>query len=221
MSSARRSQTEEMRELLPWYATGALSPQEAKHVEGALAQDPELARDFELIREEMAQTIHRNELLGAPSAQAFERLMASIDSEPRISRASAQNPISWLAEFLSRFSARNLSWAATAAAVVLVIQAGLIAELVSSNRNIEGSDSVRGVDVIGGTYVLIRFNSSATVSEITQFLESNRLALVAGPVSAATFRVKVSDSRLSKSDVEQRARTLQQSPIVASVIPTD
>jgi anti-sigma-K factor RskA len=220
MSPAKRSQREEMRELLPWYATGVLSQQEAKPIEQALAEDPELARDFELIREEMAQTINRNELLGLPSAQAFERLMTSIDSEPRSSRASVRSPISRIAEFLSRFSARNLSWAATAAAVVLVVQAGLIAELVSSNRS-ENGDLVRGVEVVGGSYALIRFQDNATASEISQFLQSNRLTVVAGPVRAATFRVRVADTRLSKTDLDQRIRTLQQSPIIASVTPSD
>src|SRR5262245_22277048 len=35
-----------------------------------------------LLREELAETIHRNEALGAPSPRAMEKLFAAIDAEP-------------------------------------------------------------------------------------------------------------------------------------------
>jgi anti-sigma factor RsiW len=219
MSAAKRSHIEELQELLPWYATGALSRQEAKRIEQALSDDSELAHHFGLIGEEMAETIQVNEALGAPSAHAFERLMVSIDSEPRTSRAPSHDPLSRIAEFLSGLSARNLSWAASAAAVILVVQAGVIAELVNSNRGSESTTSVRGVDLSSGSEVQIRFVSSATASEILGFLQANHLTIVLGPSSDATFRVKA--RQVSKSDLDQLVRTLQQSPVVASVLPAD
>ncbi len=218
MSPPKSSQIEAIRELLPWYATGALGRQKTKAVEQALTEEPELAYHFELIREEMAETIHCNELLGAPSAQAFERLITSLDSEPRVSRRLSRNPISRIAEVLSGFSARSLSWAASAATVVLVIQAGVIAKLVSTNYSDERVSSVRGVDLTGGTYVLIHFKASATASEITRFLEANRLSVVDGPIGAAAFRVKLADTQLPKSELDQRVRSLQQASIIAGVL---
>ncbi len=219
MSAPQRSQTEAIRELLPWYATGALSRQDARAVELALTEDPELARHFDLIREEMAETIHRNELLGAPSARVFERLMTSIDSEPRVKKVAFHNPIAGIGEFLSGFSMRSLSWVATATAVLVVIQAGVIAELVSGGA--ENPISVRGIDLSRGSYVLIRFNGSATANEITRFLEANRLTVVSGPTSAATFQVKVADTQLSKNELDQRIRALQQASVVAAVMPVE
>ncbi len=53
-----------------------------QRVETALATDPELARRYELVREELAQTIHLNETLGAPSPRAMQALFAKIDAEP-------------------------------------------------------------------------------------------------------------------------------------------
>ena len=50
--------------------------------------DPELARRFEAVREELGETIHLNETLGAPSARAMETLFAKIDAEPKRAAAS-------------------------------------------------------------------------------------------------------------------------------------
>ena len=67
--------------LLPWHATGALSTRDADRVEQALAGDRELARRYELVRQELAETVRLNEALGAPSARAMEKLFAAINAE--------------------------------------------------------------------------------------------------------------------------------------------
>ena len=73
---------QEIEALLPWYAAGTLSRRDANRVEQALAGDRELARQYELIRQELVETIHLNETLGAPSTRAIERLFAAIDAVP-------------------------------------------------------------------------------------------------------------------------------------------
>ena len=75
----------EIEALLPWDAAGTLSPRDADRVEQALAGDRKLARQYDLVREELIETIHLNETLGAPSARAMERLFAAIDLGGRIS----------------------------------------------------------------------------------------------------------------------------------------
>ena len=64
----------EIEELLPWHATGTLSRRDAGRVEEALAGDRELARRYELVRQELAVTTHLNETLGAPSPRAIEKI---------------------------------------------------------------------------------------------------------------------------------------------------
>ena len=71
----------EIEALLPWHAAGTLSRCDADRVEQALADDPELAPHYDLVRQELAETIHLNERLGAPSACAMEKLFAAIDAE--------------------------------------------------------------------------------------------------------------------------------------------
>jgi hypothetical protein len=71
----------EIESMLPWHAAGTLDRCDAECVERALAEDSELARRYQLVREELAETIRVNEMLGAPSARAMEKLFAAIDAE--------------------------------------------------------------------------------------------------------------------------------------------
>jgi anti-sigma-K factor RskA len=75
------SERYEIEALLPWYAAGTLSRYDADRVEQALARDPELARRYDLVRQELAETIRLNETLSVPSARAIEKLLAAIDAE--------------------------------------------------------------------------------------------------------------------------------------------
>src|SRR5258708_38707562 len=70
----------EIEALLPWHAAGTLSRRDADRVEQAPADDPELARRYDLVRQELAETIHLNETLGEPSARAIEKLFAPLDA---------------------------------------------------------------------------------------------------------------------------------------------
>jgi hypothetical protein len=71
----------EIESMLPWHAAGTLDRRDAERVERALAEDSELAERYELVREELAETIRLNAMLGAPSARAMEKLFAAIDAE--------------------------------------------------------------------------------------------------------------------------------------------
>jgi anti-sigma-K factor RskA len=54
----KESERYEIEALLPWYAAGTLSRHDADRVEQALAGDPELARRYDLVHKELAETIH-------------------------------------------------------------------------------------------------------------------------------------------------------------------
>ena len=110
---------QEIEELLPWHAAGTLSRRDAQRVEDALANDPELARRYALVREEFGETIHLNETLGAPSARALEKLFAKIDAEPERRQAVSLNLGSRIGEFFASLSPRTLAWSASAAAIAI------------------------------------------------------------------------------------------------------
>jgi hypothetical protein len=111
----------EIEALLPWYAAGTLSRRDANRVEQALASDRELARQYDLVREELVEMIHLNETLGAPPARAMERLFAAINAEEALAPRHGRwfDLGSRIFEFLSRLTPRTLARSAIAAAVAI------------------------------------------------------------------------------------------------------
>ena len=77
MNSNDRLSQGDLEDLLPWHAAGTLDANEAAEVERALAADPELARRFALVREELTETILLNESLGALWGAGTVQLTAS------------------------------------------------------------------------------------------------------------------------------------------------
>src|SRR4051812_44587063 len=116
MTKMNMPQRHDIEALLPWHAAGTLNPREAELVEAALAEDAELARQYEMVREELGETIRFNETLGVPSARAMARLMADIEAD----RTSPQDVrprvpvIAWLTERLAALSPRTIAWSAAA-----------------------------------------------------------------------------------------------------------
>ena len=91
----KRPGRHKIEELLPWHATGTLSRRDADRVEQALAGDRELARRYELVRRELAETTRLNETLGAPSARAMEKLFAAINAEELRAAEPAASAHQW------------------------------------------------------------------------------------------------------------------------------
>ena len=118
---------EDVELLLPWHAAGTLSRRDAARVEQALANDNELAARYEMVREELGEAIRLNETLGAPSARAMQNLFAKIDAEPARKPKASFNIGAWLTDFVTGFQPRTLAYGATAAALAIVLQAGILA----------------------------------------------------------------------------------------------
>ena len=139
---------EDIELLLPWHAAGTLSRRDAARVEQALANDNVLAARYELVREELGEAIRLNENLGAPSARAMEALFQKIDAEPKREMKSNFSLGAWLTEMFASFSPRTLAYGATAAALAIVLQAGILAGVFVK----QGGDQYRGSITMGGTF---------------------------------------------------------------------
>src|SRR5882672_498813 len=178
-SSARR----EIEELLPWYAAGTLSRRDMQRVQDALSHDPELARHYDLVREELASTIEVNETLGAPSSRAMKDLFAKIDAEPAHLRVARTALAERFAAFLASLSPRTLAFSASAAALVILLQTGLIGGIMLNRQATTGFETASAPSgpIEDGAYALIRFTPDATAGEIAKFLESNKIAIAGGP----------------------------------------
>jgi hypothetical protein len=121
----------EIEALLPWHAAGTLNARDARRVDEALARDADLARQYEVIREEYAETIALNESLGAPSGRAMQKLFAAIDAEP--ARKDTSKSVSFgarISSFFGGLSPRTLMAGTAIGCLAIMLQAGVIGSIV-------------------------------------------------------------------------------------------
>ena len=207
--------------LLPWHAAGTLSRRDANRSEQALAGDRELARQYNLVREELIETIHLNETLRPPSARAMERLLAAIDSE----EARAPRHPRWfdlgsrISEFLSSLTPRTLAWS-----VAILVQAAVIAAVVVKEQVVKEQGGPSGPELASapskGSYAVVRFTPQATADDITKFLGAYKAMVVEGPLNMGgqLYRIRLSDTQLPKEEVGKIVRQMQSESKVVDFI---
>jgi hypothetical protein len=209
--------------LLPWHATGTLSRRDIQRIEAALANDPELARRYAMVCEELGETILLNETLGAPSGHAMEKLFDKIDAEPVRQQASSLNLGARAAGFFASLSPRTLAWSASAAAIAILLQAGLIASVVVKEKSATSyqTASAPTTDPGIGAFTLIRFAPQATQDDVTKFLGANKLQVAAGPMAGGLYKVRVAESALPKDELARIIQKLQEDKVVGFIAMTE
>jgi anti-sigma-K factor RskA len=215
---------QEIEALLPWYAAGTLSRRDANRVEQALANDRELARQYDLVCEELVETIHLNETLGAPSTRAIERLFAAIDAE----EARAPRHRRWfefgsrISEFLWSLTPRTLAWSATAAAVAILVQAAVIASVIVKEQGSPSGPRLASAPN-EGSYAVVRFAPQATANDITNFLGAYKAKLVDGPLNMGgpVYRVRLSETKLPKGEVGNIVKQMQSESKIVDFIAAE
>jgi hypothetical protein len=180
--------------LLPWHAAGTLSRRDSDRVERALASDRELARRYQLVREELNETIHLNESLGAPSARCMEKLFAAIDVESPAVRKRSFDIVGRLVEFMSSFSPRTLAWSATAAVVAIMLQAAVLTTIMVRDPGASQGHNLAS-EPNGEQLAIVRFLPGATVADVTRFLDANQAVVVHGP-KRGFYEIRISTSRI-------------------------
>jgi anti-sigma-K factor RskA len=186
--------------LLPWHAAGTLSRRDSDRVEQALASDRELARRYELVREELNETIHLNETLGAPSARAMEKLFASIDAEAPVAKKPSFNLTARLVEFVASFSPRAVAYAGVAAALALVVQGAVLTSVAVRDPGTTAGPTLAGAPTEGGQRAVVRFTTNATLADVTHFLEVNKATIVEGPTRLGAYEIQLAASPMPEAD---------------------
>jgi len=226
MNAAKESGPSDVELLLPWHAAGTLCQRDRQRIEAAIASDPELARRYELVREELGETIHLNEILDVPSALAMDALFAKIDAEPARVPSVSVSLAARIREFFATLSPRTLAWSASAALLAILLQAGLIVDIAFKQSSVGGPGSFRTASVPinaggEGSYALMRFQAQANAADINQFLESNKLSIAEGPLAGGLFRVRVSAAKVSKPELADIVKKLQRDKVVGFIAPAE
>jgi anti-sigma-K factor RskA len=209
--------------LLPWYAAGTLRRRDRQRVEDALKSDPALSRHAELVREELAETIRLNELLGAPSARAMDRLMASIDAEVngRHKIRSVRAVAARIAAVIAGLSPRTLAITAAAAVLAIAVQAFVLLGVLTKPQATYQTAAVDSGTHKRGAFALVRFAKEASAAEITKFLEAYKATLVDGPKAGGFYRVKVAMTALAKEELARIVMRMQHEQVVEFAAPTE
>jgi len=215
----------EIEMLLPWHAAGTLNTRDTRRVDEALARDPELAKQYAVICEEYAETIHLNESLGAPSARAMQKLFASIDSEPARRPSASLNFSARITEFFASLSPRTLAWSASLGAFALLLQAGLIGAVLVTNQtgsfqtaSLSTNETItRGPEA--PPRALVRFAPDARVADIMTLLDSYQASIVDG-AKGGMFRLQFGNKAMTKDDIAALMGKLQREKIVSLAMAT-
>ena len=221
MNTKNKEMQEDIELLLPWHAAGTLSRRDAERVERALANDNELASRYEAVREELGEAIRLNESLGAPSARAMQDLFAKIDAEPARTPRTSFNLAARATGFVASFKPRTLAYAAGAAAIAIMLQAGLIAGSLLQDKTSGPQLASYGAQQDGtGSYVLIRFNPQASVDEISKFLTEHKASIAGGPAAGSgLFRLKVAEKAVGQAELGSIVKRMQGNPVVGFTVP--
>jgi anti-sigma factor RsiW len=217
----------EIEMLLPWHAAGTLNARDARRVDEALARDPELAKQYAVIREEYAETIHLNESLGAPSARAMQKLFASIDSEPARKPSASVNFSARITEFFASRSPRTLAWSASLGALALLLQAGLIGAVLVMNQtssfqtaSLSTNETVtRPSSPEAPPRALVRFAPDARFADIMALLDSYQASIVDG-AKGGMFRLQFGNKAMTKDEIAALMGKLQHEKIVSLAVAT-
>lgn len=217
----------EIEMLLPFYAAGTLNARDSRRVEDALARDPALARQYAVIREEYAETIHLNESLGAPSMRAMQKLFAAIDAEPARQPSASLKFSARFAGFFARLSPRTLAWSASMGALALLLQAGVIgAVLVTKSQTSTfqtaslstNEPTTRALGPEAPPRALVRFAPEARVAEIIALFDNYQASVVDG-AKGGMFRVQFGNRPMTKDEIAGLMSRLQREKIVSLAVP--
>jgi hypothetical protein len=223
----REQEPGEIEMLLPWHAAGTLNARDSRRVEEALAGDPELARQYTVIREEYAETIDLNESLGAPSARAMQKLFAAIDAEPERKPQALLNVVARFTGLFAKLSPRTLAWSASLGALALLLQAGIIGAVLMSNRpasfqtaSLSGNERItREFGAATPQRALVRFAPDARVADITALLDKYQASIVDG-AKGGLFQLEFANRAMTKDDFSGLLSRLQNEKIVSLAVAT-
>jgi hypothetical protein len=220
--SLEDAEREEIEMLLPWYVTGKLGPGDLAKVEAYLAAHPQFAHQLDLVRAERDESVLANEAQGAPPAGATAQLMAALPSARQAGAAwhALRRSLQQVGELFVAPTANAVRWAAVAVALVVAIEAGVIAKLVGERPDIyqTASGPQTGDD---GIAVLIAFADEARAPAISQLLADFNATIVDGPKAGGVYKVRLRTDDRSQAAREALMRRLaERHGVVRAVLPS-
>jgi len=204
MSEDTENRRHEVEMMLPFYATGQLDHAEANQIDDYLKQNPDVARQLDLIRAERESTAAANAIYASRPAKSFDRVAAMIGKTPAQPARSAGWGLDWIKQLFALPSSPALGFVGAAAAIVILLQAATIGTLVVAQYpNIFTGASGGPGTVDAGTTVVVRFADDASAAAIADALSALGAKIIDGPRSGKLFTVRIGPKNMSESERER------------------
>ena len=206
---------EEARELLPWYAAGALEPAEARKVEALLRQSPQLDQelaewralqsnvasvgdDEPAFRPELIEDAHRR-------IDAYEHEKLAARRERKASQRDTRTS-SWVGAVFGLWNATPFGVRVAVAAqfAALAVLAGLLVTRGPGEATFETASGTNPA-VDAGRRITVVFQPESSARDIQSLLAEAGAQIVAGPSGQDAYVLDLGDV-----DEQQLARTLEQ-----------
>jgi hypothetical protein len=141
----------------------------------------------------------------------MEKLFAAIDAEGETKRKPgfAFDLRTKVSEFFAGFAPRTLAYAGGVAALVILLQAGVIGDMAfnNSSRGEFGTASAPDAKVERVDF-FVTFAPSLTAEQMTAFLHANKGKIVDGPKGGATYQVRFDADGKPKDEVERLRKVM-------------
>jgi anti-sigma factor RsiW len=191
---------------------GRLDDADAARVEACLARDPDLAKQFRLIRDEHDQSVRGNEAIADRPTRNADRLLADVARRraPRVATA----PSLW--ERIQEFFGA-VRWAGAAAALLIVVQAGTIGTMVVRQPGSYAPASGRVATPERGTVALVGFAGGATTSAVVDLLAAHGMSMLDGPDASGLFTLQIGPATMSEAERNAKIDVLKSRGDVVAV----
>jgi anti-sigma factor RsiW len=206
---------EEARELLPWYAAGALDPAEARSVEAALRQSPQLDQELAEWRALQSNVARVGDDEPAFRPELIEDAHRRIDAFERTKQAARRQRDASQGDRTTRSLLESIFgvWNATPFGVriavaaqfaALAVLAGVLLARVPGETTFTTASGTN-LTAEAGRRINVLFQPESTASEIQSVLAAAGAQIVAGPSGQDSYVIDVGEV-----DDQQLAQTLEQ-----------
>jgi anti-sigma factor RsiW len=202
---------EEFEELLPWYATGALEPDEARAVEEHLARSPdaraELAK-FRVLHEVVQDTSGEPEFNPGLVNDALARIDAY--ERERAERAEGRGLVGWLRSRLlpAWEGTPTLARAALGAQLALMIALGGALLLPDGERFTTVGGGARAEQA----RIAVGFGGAVSEAELRQLVKDLDGAIVAGPSALGLYTIELPLAADARAEIDAVLEQLRERP---------
>ena len=199
-------------ELVPFYLTGRLSAEQIAWVEQYVANHPEARGELEWHRELMHKVVSQAEAraLQAPETVGWAGVQAGLR---KLRRAAPPTFSERLVAWWGSLGVRPL---APVAALVIVVQAGVIGALMQRPMALEDEPTRSAVRVPARDVLQVRFKQNTAERELRGLLYASGARIVDGPDQLGDYLIEprsgslaALESELQRSDWVQRVSVLK------------